>query len=56
MNYARTALLLAGMTGFFLAAGFMLGGEGGMLLALVIALGMNLFAYWNSDKIGRAHV
>ena len=51
MNYARTALLLAAMTGFFLAAGFMLGGEGGMLLALIIALGMNLFAYWNSDKM-----
>ncbi|MDD9913968.1 MAG: zinc metalloprotease HtpX [Rhodospirillaceae bacterium] len=51
MNYARTALLLAGMTGLFLAAGFMLGGEGGMLLALVVACGMNLFAYWNSDKM-----
>ena len=39
------------MTGLFLAAGFMLGGEGGMLLALVVACGMNLFAYWNSDKM-----
>jgi len=51
MNYARTALLLSGMTGLFLAAGFLIGGEGGILLALVIALGMNLFAYWNSDKM-----
>ena len=51
MNYARTALLLAGMTGLFLAAGFMLGGEGGMLLALVVACSTNLFAYWNSDKM-----
>ncbi|MDV7340854.1 zinc metalloprotease HtpX [Terasakiella sp. A23] len=50
MSYARTALLLAGMTGLFLAIGFMLGGEGGMMIALLIALGMNVFAYWNSDK------
>jgi len=39
------------MTGLFLAAGFMLSGEAGMLLALVFACGMNLFAYWNSDKM-----
>lgn len=51
MNYARTALLLSGMTGLFLAVGFLIGGEGGILLALVIALGMNVFAYWNSDKM-----
>jgi heat shock protein HtpX len=51
MNYARTALLLAAITGLFLAIGFLLGGEGGMLIALVIALGMNLFAYWNSDRL-----
>ena len=51
MNYARTALLLSGMTGLFLAVGCLIGGEGGILLALVIALSMNLFAYWNSDKM-----
>ncbi len=51
MSYARTALLLAGMTGLFLAIGYMLGGEGGMMIAFVIALGMNVFSYWNSDKI-----
>ena len=39
------------MTGLFLAAGFMLGGKDGMLLALFVACGMNLFAYWNSDKM-----
>ena len=37
MNYARTALLLAAMTALFLAVGWMLGGEGGMVIALVIA-------------------
>lgn len=47
----RTALLLAGLTALFMAAGFMIGGEGGMMIALVVALGMNVFSYWNSDKI-----
>jgi heat shock protein HtpX len=39
------------MTALFLAAGYLLGGEGGMIIALVIALAMNLFAYWNSDRM-----
>ena len=51
MNYAKTAILLAAMTGLFLAIGFALGGEGGMLIAFVVAAGMNLFAYWNADKM-----
>ncbi len=50
MNYLRTAILLAAMTGLFLAVGFMLGGEVGMAIAFIVALGLNLFAYWNSDK------
>jgi heat shock protein HtpX len=51
MGYFRTALLLAAMTAIFLVVGYMLGGQGGILIALVVALGMNLFAYWNSDKM-----
>jgi heat shock protein HtpX len=51
MGYFRTALLLAAMTAIFLAVGYLLGGTGGMLIALVVALGMNLFAYWNSDRM-----
>jgi heat shock protein HtpX len=51
MNYARTAMLLAGMTGLFLAVGFMLGGQVGMIIALLLAIGMNVFTYWNSDKM-----
>ena len=51
MSYARTALLLAAMTGLFLAVGYMIGGEGGMLIALLLAGGMNLFAYWNSGSM-----
>lgn len=51
MNMMRTGLLLAALTGLFLAVGFWLGGESGMVIALLIALGMNVFAYWNSDKM-----
>ncbi len=51
MNYARTALLLAAMTGLFLAVGYLIGGQGGMTIAFLIALAMNFFAYWNSDKL-----
>lgn len=50
-GFFRTALLLAAMTGLFLGAGYLLAGEGGMIIALMIALGMNAFAYWNSDKV-----
>ncbi len=48
MNYLRTAILLAVLTALFMTAGFLLAGEGGMLIALVVATGMNLFAWWNS--------
>ena len=51
MNYMRTAMLLAAMTALFLFVGFMVGGEGGMLVAFFLALGLNAFAYWNSDKM-----
>ena len=51
MNMVRTAVLLASMTALFMAIGFMIGGTGGMLIAFVIAAGMNLFSYWNADKI-----
>jgi heat shock protein HtpX len=50
MNFARTALLLAALTGLFLAIGYLLAGEGGLLIAFLIALAMNGWAYWNSDQ------
>jgi heat shock protein HtpX len=50
MNFARTALLLAAMTGLFLAVGYLIAGEGGAMVAFLIALAMNGWAYWNSDK------
>lgn len=56
MNYMRTALLLAAMTALFGVMGLLIGGATGMMMALVVAAGMNLFSYWNSDKLAlRAH-
>ena len=51
MNWMRTAMLMAAMTGLFLAVGFLIGGEAGMLIALALAIATNFFAYWNADKI-----
>jgi len=51
MGYMRTAILIAGLTALFMAAGFMLGGASGMMIALAIAIGMNFWAYWSSDKM-----
>ncbi len=51
MNLFRTGILMAALTGLFAGAGYLLGGSSGMLVAFVIAVGMNFFAYWNSDKI-----
>ena len=50
MNYFRTALLLAGLTALFMGVGYLIGGSGGAMIALLVAGAMNLFAYWNSDK------
>jgi heat shock protein HtpX len=51
MNYFRTALLLAGLTALFMGAGYLIGGSGGAMIALLVAAGMNLFTYWNSDRM-----
>lgn len=47
-GYARTLVLLAALTAVFGGVGFVLGGEQGMVLALVVAGAMNLFAWWGS--------
>ncbi len=47
----KTTMLLAAMTALFMALGFTLGGPRGALLAVVVAAGMNLFTFWNADKI-----
>lgn len=51
MNLIRTAMLLAFLTALFMAVGYLIGGSGGMMIAFVIAAGMNLFSYWNADKM-----
>jgi heat shock protein HtpX len=51
MSYFKTAMLLAGLTGLFMGVGYLIGGAGGAIVALVVAAGMNLFAYWNSDRM-----
>jgi heat shock protein HtpX len=51
MNLVRTAMLIALMTALFMGVGYMIGGTGGMMIAFVIAAAMNLFSYWNSDKM-----
>jgi heat shock protein HtpX len=51
MNNVKVFGLLAGMTALFGAIGFALGGEGGMMIALVMAALMNVFMYYNSGKM-----
>jgi heat shock protein HtpX len=51
MNYFRTAILLAGLTALFMGVGFLIGGQSGALIALVVAAGMNFVAYWNADRL-----
>ncbi|MBD9450603.1 zinc metalloprotease HtpX [Rhizobium sp. RHZ02] len=51
MNLVRTAMLLAFMTALFMGVGFLIGGRSGMMISFVIAAGMNIFSYWNSDRM-----
>jgi heat shock protein HtpX len=50
-NYIKTGLLLAMMTVIFVVMGGLIGGQTGMVIALVVAAGMNLFSFWGSDKM-----
>jgi heat shock protein HtpX len=51
MNTVRMALLMAALSALFLLVGFLIGGEAGMMIALLFATATNLFAYWNSDRV-----
>jgi len=51
MNTLRTTVLLAGMTALFMGVGYLIGGTSGMMIALLVALATNAFAYWNSDRL-----
>ena len=50
-NLLKTAVLMAAITALFMAIGALLGGKAGMMLALAIAVAMNFFSYWFSDKL-----
>lgn len=51
MNGFKTVLLLAAMTALFMGVGYSFGGSGGAMIALLVAGAMNLFTFWNADKI-----
>ncbi|MCF6187496.1 MAG: zinc metalloprotease HtpX [Desulfobulbaceae bacterium] len=53
-NTIKTFILMAALTALFMVGGQALGGQQGMIIALVIALGLNFFSYWNSDKLALA--
>jgi len=50
-NQLRTTFLMALLTGLILLIGQWIGGRQGMMIALLVAAGMNFFSYWFSDKI-----
>lgn len=47
----KTFVFLAVLTALFGSIGLLIGGTEGMLIALILAAAMNVFAYWNSDKL-----
>ncbi|WP_211946034.1 zinc metalloprotease HtpX [Cupriavidus yeoncheonensis] len=50
-NWVKTFMLMAAITALFIVIGGMIGGRNGMMFALLMALGMNFFSYWFSDKM-----
>jgi heat shock protein HtpX len=50
-NLAKTAILMAVITALFIFVGGVLGGGQGLIIAFLLAVGMNFFSYWNSDKM-----
>lgn len=50
-NWLKTSILMAGIMALFAMIGAFVGGAQGMLLALLFGGAMNVFAYWNSDKM-----
>lgn len=51
MSTVKTFLLMAALTAIFVGAGYLLAGTGGMAIAFLIALAMNVFSWWNSDRM-----
>ncbi|HET7595127.1 MAG TPA: zinc metalloprotease HtpX [Stellaceae bacterium] len=51
INLLRTGVLLAVLTALFMGVGYLIGGSGGMMIALLVAAAMYLFTYWNADRL-----
>jgi heat shock protein HtpX len=51
MGYVKTAMLMAAMTALFMGVGYLIGGSSGALIALVVAAALNVFTWWNSDRM-----
>ena len=51
MNIIKTGVLLAAMTALFMAVGYAIGGQTGMMIAFIIAAAMNFLNYWKSDQM-----
>jgi heat shock protein HtpX len=50
-NMLKTGVLLGVLTALFVVIGYALGGQQGMVVAFALAVAMNMFSYWFSDKI-----
>ncbi len=50
-GYLKTTILMAGLTAFVGMIGFLVGGQTGLMVALLIAAGMNFWSWFNSDKV-----
>ena len=50
-NGLKTALLLGGLSAFLIGVGYLIGGQTGLVIGLVLALGMNAYGYWKSDTL-----
>lgn len=51
MNSIKTTMLMALLMGLMVALGGAFAGQTGMTVMLIIALGMNFFSYWFSDRM-----
>ncbi|WP_457573252.1 zinc metalloprotease HtpX [Desulfolithobacter sp.] len=54
INTVKTFIFMAALTALFMVAGRAMGGQQGMMIALFMAVALNFFAYWNSDKMALA--
>ncbi len=51
MNTLKTGIMLAALTALFMGVGYLIGGSSGMVIAFLIAAAINLYTYWNGDKL-----